>query len=196
MGLRGRSYSSSSIVSFQTIPSVPANSAPRWYAVHVYPQNEKKVVAELERKGINTFLPLREELHRWSDRNQLVQVPLFPCYAFVQLVPTLQHRADVQQTRRVIRLLSTNGEPAPIPDSEIESLQTLLAGKVPVSPYAFLQAGQKVRIRGGSLDGLEGIMVVGGGQRKLILSVNLIQRSVELSIEGYKVEPISAGASG
>jgi transcription antitermination factor NusG len=169
---------------------------PRWYAVHVYPQNEKTVAAELERKGIETFLPLREETHRWSDRNQVVQVPLFPCYAFVHLVPTPQLRAAVQQTQRVIRLLSMNGEPAPIPDSEIESLRILLAGKVPVSPYSFLQAGQKIRIRGGCLDGVEGILVVRGGERKLVLSVNLIQESVELSIEGYKVEPVSASASG
>jgi transcription antitermination factor NusG len=182
--------------SFQIESSVLVNKEARWYAVHVYPQNEKKVVAELERKGIKTFLPLRGERHRWSDRNQLVQVPLFPCYAFVHIVPTPHLRAAVQQTPRVIRLLSPNGEPAPIPDSEIESIRTLLAGNVPVSPYAFLQAGQKVRIRGGCLDGLEGICVDHGGERKLVLSVNLIQQSVELSIEGYKVEPACAGAAG
>ncbi len=150
---------------------------------------------ELERKGIKTCLPLLEEIHRRIYRSQLVQVPLFPCYAFVHLAPTPTLRAAVQQTRRVIRLLSTNGEPAPIPDSEIESLRILLAGKVPVSSYTFLQAGQKVRIRGGCLDGLEGIIVVRGGERKLVLSVNLIQRSVELSIEGYEVEPTFMGAA-
>ena len=163
---------------------------PRWYAVHIYPQNEKTVAAELERRGVTTFLPLRGELHRWSDRDKMVQVPLFPCYAFVHIVPSPEFRSVVQQTRRVIRLLSSNDEPIPIPDSEIELIRSLLAGRVPVSPYAFLQAGQKVRIRGGCLDGLEGILVVRNGERNLVLSVNLIQRSLALSIEGYKVEPL------
>ena len=168
---------------------------PRWYAVHIYPQNEKKVAAELERRGITTFLPLRRERHRWSDRDKMVQVPLFPSYAFVHIAPSPQLRSVVQQTHRVIRLLSANGEPIPIPDSEIESMRNLLAGSVPVSPYAFLQAGQKVRICGGCLDGLEGILVIRNGERNLVLSVNLIQRSLALSIEGYKIEPIYAAPS-
>jgi len=161
-----------------------------WYAVHIYPQNEKKVATELELRGITTFLPLREERHRWSDRNKVVQVPLFPCYAFVHIVPSPELRSVVQQTRRVIRLLSASDEPVPIPDSEIESMKTLVAGKVPVSPYAFLQTGQKVRIRGGCLDGIQGILALRNGERNLVLSVNLIQRSLALSIEGYQVEPI------
>jgi len=162
----------------------------RWYAVHTYPQNEKTVATELERSGIKTFLPLRRERHRWSDRVKVVQVPLFPCYTFVHIVPSPQLRSVVRQTRRVIRLLSANDEPIPIPDSEIESMRSLVAGEVPVTPCEFLQAGQKVRIRGGSLDGLEGILVVGNAERKLVLSVNLIQRSLALSIEGYNVEPM------
>ncbi len=162
----------------------------RWYAVHTYPQNEKKVATELEQRGIKTFLPLRRERHRWSDRVKLVQVPLFPCYTFVHIVPSPQLRSVVRQTRRVIRLLSANDEPIPIPDSEIESMKTLVAGEVPVTPCEFLQAGQKVRICGGSLDGLEGSLVVRNGERKLVLSVNLIQRSLALSLEGYKVEPM------
>jgi transcription antitermination factor NusG len=132
---------------------------PSWYAVHIYPQNEKRVATELQLRGITTFLPLREERHRWSDRTKVVQVPLFPCYAFVYIVPSPELRSTVQQTHRVIRLLSSGDDPVPVPDSEIESMKTLLAGKVTVSPYAFLQAGQKVRVRGGCLDGLEGILV-------------------------------------
>jgi transcription antitermination factor NusG len=161
---------------------------PGWYAVHIYPQNEKKVAAELESRGIATFLPLRKECHQWSDRNKMVQVPLFPCYAFVHIVPSPQLCSLVQQTRRVIRLLSLSDEPVPIPDTEIESMKTLLAGKVPVSPYGFLQAGQKVRVRGGCLNGIEGILAFRNGERNLVLSVNLIQRSLALSIEGYQVE--------
>jgi transcription antitermination factor NusG len=163
----------------------------RWYAVHVYPQNEKKVVSELERRGIKTFLPLRGECHRWSDRNKTVQVPLFPCYAFVHIVPSSQLRSVVRQTRRVIRLLSANDEPIPIPDSEIESIRNLAEGAASVTACDYLQAGQKVRVRGGCLDGLEGILDVRNGKRNLVLSVNLIQRSLAIGIEGYQIDPVS-----
>jgi transcription antitermination factor NusG len=106
------------------------------------------------------------------------------------MAPSAHLRSVIQQTKRVIRLLSANNEPIPIPDSEIERIRSLLAGRVPVSHYAFLQSGQKVRIRGGCLDGLEGILVVRNGERNLVLSVNLIQRSLALSIEGYKIDPL------
>jgi transcription antitermination factor NusG len=162
----------------------------RWYAVHVYPQNEKKVATELERRGIKTFLPLRKECHRWSDRNKTVEVPLFPCYAFVNMVPTPHLRSVVGQTPRVIRVLPANDEPIPIPDSEIESMRSLVEGETLVAPCEYIQAGQKVRVRGGCLEGLEGILDVRDGKRNLILSINIIERSFALSLEGYKVEPL------
>lgn len=163
----------------------------QWYAIHTYSQNEKKVAAELEKRGIETFVPLRSEIHQWSDRKKVVAVPLFPCYAFVRMAATADSYARVVQTPRVLRLLgSDNGRPTPVPDSEIESTRLLTAGNVPLSPYAYLRLGQKVRIRGGALEGVEGIVVGKGENSKLVISVNLIQQSVALSLQGYMVEPV------
>lgn len=160
-----------------------------WYAIQTYAQNEKTAVAELQRRGITTFLPLRVEQHQWSDRRKRIEVPLFPCYAFVQGVASAEFRQSVARTQRVIRLLGTN-EPVPVPDAEIDSLRILVSANASSSPYAFLNVGQRVRIRGGCMDGLDGILVRNDGEDKLVVSINLIQRSVAVHVQGYDLEPL------
>jgi transcription antitermination factor NusG len=160
-----------------------------WYAIQTYPQNEKKVVAELQLKGIPTFLPLKMERHQWSDRRKLIEVPVFPCYAFVQGVASAAFRQAVARTPRMIRLLGTN-EPVPVPDAEIDSLRILVSSNATFSPCAFLKAGQRIRIRGGCMDGLEGVFVSRDGEDKLVVSVSLIQRSLTLNLRGYDIEPV------
>lgn len=167
-----------------------AASEAKWYAVHTYPQNEKKVETELQRRGIATFLPLRSELHRWSDRTKVVQVPLFPCYAFVRIAASPALRRAIVQTPRVIRFLPDNNEPLAVPDAEIESIRTLLKSDVPFSPFAARAAiGQRVRIRGGCLHGVEGTLVDCGGGRKCVVSINLIREAVAVTLDGYAIEP-------
>jgi transcription antitermination factor NusG len=163
----------------------------RWYAIHTYSQNEKKVASELENRSFESFVPFRTEIHQWSDRKKAVPVPLFPCYAFVRMAATAHNCSLVTRIPRVLRLLGAdNGRPTPLPDSEIESTRRLAAGGVPLSPYAYLRIGQKVRIRGGALDGVQGIVVGNDKDCVLVVSVNLIQQSVALSLRGYRVEPI------
>lgn len=170
---------------------IASSSLSCWYAVHTYSQNERMVAAELEKKGVETFLPLQTELHQWSDRKKRVQVPLFSCYAFVRMAATAENCARVLHTPRVLRLLGANNEaPTPVPEPEIESARILAAGNVGLSTHAFLRVGQRVRICGGSLEGVEGIVTGQGDDRKLVVSVNLIQQSVALSLHGYRIEPV------
>jgi transcription antitermination factor NusG len=77
-----------------------------------------------------------------------------------------------------------------IPDREIEAVRTVLEHRVPFEPYSFLQIGERVRIRGGSLDGIEGVLTALDGDQSVVVSVNLIQRSIAVRIRGYKVEPV------
>lgn len=163
----------------------------QWYVVHTYTQNEKKVATELERRGIETFVPFRTEVHQWSDRKKRVSVPLFPGYAFVRMDATADNCVRVTRTPRVLRLLGhDNGRPTPVPDSEIESTRQLVTGDVSLLPHTFLRIGQKVRICGGALEGVQGIVVGNGDDCRLVVSVNLIQQSVALSLRGYSVEPV------
>jgi transcription antitermination factor NusG len=163
---------------------------PQWYAVHTRSQHEKFVVNLLEQRGIETFLPLISEVHRWSDRRKVVQLPLFSCYAFVRirLLPELWYK--VMQTNGVVRFVGSRGEGIPIPDSQIENIRALLSSDVPYTLCPFLQVGQRLRIRGGALDGIEGLLTARNGERTLVISVEPIQRSIAVRIDQYQVEAI------
>jgi len=175
----------------ETCGPVPFASGTCWYAIHTYFQNEKKIVTSLQNAGMETFLPVTTELHQWSDRKKRIDVPLFPGYAFVRMVATVENCARVCHTPRVLRLLGSQPDmPTPVPDAEIDAIRLLTAKRVGLSPHAFLEAGQKVRICGGSLDGVEGVMVRRGNDSSLVVSVNLIHKAVAFNLQGYRVEPI------
>jgi transcription antitermination factor NusG len=176
--------------SFSAPTTAAVGSEAHWYAVHTRARHEKKVAAQLEDKSIETFLPLNTRVHRWSDRSKKVQLPIFPCYTFLRLDGCIRGRLTVLNTPGVLGFVGVRGVGSPIPDKEIEDIQTLLAHNVPCTPYPFLKPGQRVRIRGGCLEGVEGILVSTNGNRNLVISMELIGRSVAVRIEGYDVEPL------
>lgn len=166
-----------------------AAPAAHWYAVQIRYRYEKRAAAQLQRKGVETFLPLRSEIHRWSDRRKPVEVPLFPGYAFVRVDQSFAARQGVLQTGGLIGWVSVGREAAVIPAKQIVDLKKLLAQKVPCSLYPFLRVGQRVRIRGGCLDRLEGVLDQ-RERKSLVISIDCIQRSVAVEVEGYELEMI------
>ncbi len=163
--------------------------AAQWYSVQTRYRFERKVTDQLQRKGLQVFLPLLRELHPWSDRCQPVYVPLFSGYTFVRFELSAGLRLELLHTGGVIGLISARGVAIPIPAKQIDDLQRLLSQKVPCSLHAFLKVGQRVRVRGGCLDGLEGIMEQ-CGEKNLVISIESIQRAVAITIEGYELEMI------
>jgi transcription antitermination factor NusG len=151
-------------------------------------RHEKRVASQLQENRVFTFLPLLQEIHKWSDRKRKVDVPLFSCYTFVCIVPTPENRVQVLQTPGVLGFVGSDRQGTPIPDEEIESLQTAIREKIPFALHPFVSAGKRVRIRGGSLDGVEGILLRQGTDQSLIVSVELLRRSVSIRVEGYDVE--------
>ena len=158
-----------------------------WYAVHTRARHEMRLVERLQERGIHTFLPLIRETHRWSDRKKTVDVPLFGCYVFVRIAPGARERLQVYTTNGVLQIVGTKGEGVPIPDEQIESVRLLLSEKIPYTTHPFLKIGQRVRIRGGAMDGVEGILSARNGDRTLIISVDAIQRTLAVRVEGYHV---------
>src|SRR5271157_2042974 len=150
----------------------------QWYAIHTRAQHEKSVVSHLQGQGLATFLPLVSEVHRWSDRRKVVHLPLFTCYAFVQLRLVPESWAKVMGVTGVLRFVGAGGLGVPIPESQIHAVQALLSSSLSYQVCPFLQVGQRVRIRGGSLDGVEGLLIARNGDRTLIISVEPIQRSL------------------
>jgi transcription antitermination factor NusG len=162
-----------------------------WYAVQTRARNEKAIAERLHEQGLITFLPLVTEVRRWSDRKKKVDLPLFSCYVFVKLLAgNNEERMRVYRTNGVFRIVSMHGEAIPIPDEQIDALRTLVTRQVPWSEHPFLTVGQRVRIRGGSLEGVEGRLLSSNGDRTLIISVDAIQRSLAVRVEGYDVEAI------
>jgi len=161
----------------------------RWYAVYARSRQEKKVNEELQQKGIETFLPLREILSQWKDRKKRVQVPLFGGYLFVRAV-LRQRRVDIMKVSGVVRIVGFDNTPEPIPDEEIQAVQTFLTTTIKYDPYPYLSIGRRVEIRRGALKGLQGILVKKKNRFKFILSVNLIHQSVAVEIDASDVEPV------
>ena len=165
-------------------------SRARWFAVQTRPRFEKKAARELEEKGVEAFLPCHASLRQWSDRRCTVHTPLFPGYVFVNTPHELDARVAVLRTSGVMCFVGIRGVATPIPEEEIIAIKTLEREKVPFEPYPFLEIGERVRICGGSLDGIKGILTGIRGDQSLVISVDLIQKSIALRVSGYRVEAI------
>jgi transcription termination/antitermination protein NusG len=172
------------------LPLVAGDEVEQWFALQTRARHEKVVSQRLRDKGVATFLPLVRGVHRWSDRRKIVELPLFSCYVFARLLPRNEHRVRVLQLDGVLRFVGSGGQAIPIPEDQIDAVRKLVAEQLPYCSYPFLKIGQRVRIRGGSLDGVEGILTSRSGDRTLVVSLDAIQRSLAVRIEGYDVEPI------
>jgi len=161
-----------------------------WFAIQTFARHEKHVATELELKGVDSYLPIVTRLHQWSDRRKQVGLPLFPCYIFVHIFPSPEHRVQVLQVSGVIGFVGGTRQGVAIPDGQIEDIRTLLKNKISLDPYPFLKIGQRVRILGGSLSGIEGILIRRNGTRRLVISVDSLERSLSLCVEGLEVEGI------
>jgi transcription antitermination factor NusG len=162
----------------------------QWYAVQTRSRHERTVTALLRGNGIQTYLPLVREVHRWSDRRKLVEVPLFPGYAFIRSSGSAEVASRVVRLDGVVSLVGSGPCGTPIPDKQIEAIQTLLDHDLPYVNHPFLRVGQRVRIQGGALDGVEGILLARKGENRLVLSIEMIQRSIAVPIEGYDVQVV------
>lgn len=169
-----------------------ANSTvePQWYAIHTRSQHEKSVSTQLQDQGITTFLPLVTELHRWSDRRKVVQLPLFSCYTFLHMPFVPELWAKVLRIGGVLGFVGVRGQGVSIPEKQIESIRTLQGINAPYTLCPFLKVGQQVRVRGGVLDGIEGILVSRNGDRTLVISVEPIHRSLAVQLGDYQVEAV------
>jgi transcription termination/antitermination protein NusG len=165
-----------------------SDSDARWYAIRTRSRHEKMVSEQLEQQGIETFLPLVKRTHKWSDRIKEVELPLFGGYNFVRVVFSSPERLRVLQAHGVVGFVGIQGVGTAIPESQIQDIRTLLASKVPFEEHPFLRVGQRVRIRGGCLDGVEGVLAAQNGNQSLMIALEPIQRSLSICIQGYALE--------
>jgi len=163
-----------------------------WYAIYIRSRHEQKAKDRLLKKNIETFLPLIERWSRRKDRRKRIHLPLFPGYLFVRTGMDAHTHLEILKTDSVVRILGNDGQPAPIPDEQIDALQVLMKNKISIAPWPYLKEGMRVRVVHGPLIGIEGILLkTKPNKHRLVLSVDLLQESVSVEIDESDVEPIS-----
>jgi transcription antitermination factor NusG len=165
------------------LASLAGELEPRWYAVYTCAHREKNIAEQFGQRSIEQFLPLYEAVHRWKDRRVRLQLPLFPSYVFVRIA--LGDQLKVLKTPGVVRLVSFNGRPVPLPELEISALQRGLSSGLRAEPHPGLTTGRRVRIKAGPLCGLMGKLVRRKENYRIVISVDSINRSIlcEVSLE-------------
>jgi len=154
---------------------------PRWYAVYTCANHEKRVAEQFAGRGVEHFLPQYESVRRWKDRRVHLQLPLFPGYLFVHMVG--QERFRVLQVPGVVRMVGFNGSPTPMPEEDLERVREFLGHGLRAEPHPYLCAGRRARVVRGPLTGIEGIILRRKNRSRLVLSFDLIRRSMAIEID-------------
>jgi transcription antitermination factor NusG len=165
-----------------------AASQRRWFAVYTISRHEKQVARHLEQRQIDHFLPVYRAQHKWKDGSRAtLDLPLFPGYLFVRIFA--RDRVGVLEVPGVVSMIGTGPRPAPLPDFEVDALR---AGLDPtrVEPHPLLTVGQRVRIKVGSLAGLEGIVIRKKSGLRVVLTLDLLMQSIAIEVDGEDVEPV------
>jgi transcription antitermination factor NusG len=168
----------------------------QWHVLYTRHQHEKPVARILSSKGHEVFLPLYTATRRWQDRTKQLLLPLFPCYVFIR--GWMDSQLHVLSTPGVFAIVGWAGQPATIPDAQIEGVRRIVESSVRVEPYPYLKCGDRVRIQSGTLQGLEGILVRKKNLSRLIISLEMLGRSAAVEIDISCLErlgpsPIPAG---
>jgi transcription antitermination factor NusG len=165
-----------------------ATEPAEWFALYTRSRHEQLVKRLLDGKGIENFLPLYERMSQWTDRKKKLSLPLFPGYLFVHIAS--RNRLEVLKTPGAIYIVGNGMDLLPIPEEQIASIQSLVQKGLRYDPYPYIEIGSRVRIKDGPLNGLEGILVRKKRRSCLVISVDIIQRSVSVEMDGWKVERI------
>lgn len=167
---------------------------PAWYAVSVRSNFERIVAHSLGQKGYEILLPTYLSKRRWSDRTKSVECALFPGYLFCHM--DLGQRVPLLNTAGVASILGSGRLPLPVRESEIAAIRRIVDSGLPATPWPFLKTGQAVQITHGPLAGVEGIVVTIKNRTRLVVSVELLQRSLTVEIEREWAEPMPCAYTG
>ena len=164
-----------------------------WYAVHTKSRHEYKAHTGLTQKNLKTFLPEMEVWSKRKDRKKKISVPLFPGYLFVEASLDNETKLTILKTAGVVRILGKkeNSEPLPVPEAKIIAIQRLINKKVEIFSMQYPQDGEPARIMDGPFAGIEGTVIKSDLEKELfVISIDLMQRSVAIKLEGFQISKI------
>lgn len=157
-----------------------------WYAAYTRPRHERAVVASLAQCGYETVYPSYSVASRWSDRVKRIESPLFPGYVFVRCDALL--RLPVLKTPGLLYLVGDGIRPLPVPDAEVENLQRAMRSHARMQPVPHLNEGEQVYVGRGPLAGLSGFLLAWRNSLRVVISVELLARSVAVEVEAAWLE--------
>jgi transcriptional antiterminator RfaH len=156
-----------------------------WFALRVFSRAEFSVENRLASQGVQVFLPAVQEQTRWSDRTQIISRPLLPGYLFIKVDPAGLPGVFVPG---VIEILKTDNRAAAIPAEEIDQLRrAIVASRKPVAECPYV-AGDKVTVARGPMAGSTGIVQRTKAATRLVISIEILHRSVSVEIAAEDVE--------
>jgi len=165
---------------------VEASGISAWHALHTKHQHEKSIANILSDRGFEVFCPTYPELHRWKDRRKEVTLPLFPGYLF--FANGLDRKLDLLSAPGVCAIVSFGNTPALVPELEIAAIRCAMRSSCTMEPHPFLKEGDKVRMKCGPLAGVEGILQKRKEGYRLVLSVELLGRSVAVEVDQCDIQ--------
>jgi len=157
-----------------------------WYAIWTRSRHEKSVSDQLARKGVEAFLPTITRWSRWKDRKKQIAWPLFPGYCFARFEAA--DRLPILKCAGVVNIVSFDGEPAPIPEFEINGIRRLVESDLLYDPCPLIREGMMVEVVHGPLRGVIGRLVRKGAHARLVLSVDLIGQAVSVEVDAADVK--------
>ncbi len=161
-----------------------SNLISRWFAFYVFPHCEKNVYADLIHLGFDAYLPVRKEIHQWSDRKKSIETPLFTSYVFAKIFRE-DYYSKIKFIEKIVKIVDIGGEIISIPEGEMNGLKKICESNYTIAsePIGDLQAGDQVRLNSGPLKGLEGKVVLHSGKSKFAFELNLMKRMLILEID-------------
>ena len=163
----------------------PSPDDARWFALWTRSRHEQVVREQLEQKRIESFLPTVTRWSRWKDRKKKIDWPLFPGYCFARFVPG--DRLPILKCTGVVSIVSVEGEPAPIPEREIDGIRQLVESDFAYDPCPMIHEGMMVEVMHGPLKGVVGRLVRKNEKARLVLSVDLIGQAVSVEVDAADV---------
>ena len=161
----------------------------QWYALTVRHQHERTAKAALQSKRLDTLVPSYEVRNRWSDRDKALTLPLFSGYVFCRFDNA--DRVTVLNTPGVRGIVGFGGRAAAIDAREIEAIERMSASGVALSPWPYLKPGDAVRVERGPLRGMMGTLIREKDKCRLVIGVELLQRSIAAEVALEEIVPIA-----
>jgi transcription antitermination factor NusG len=166
----------------------------QWFAAWTRSHCEQLVHDQLMGKGFHAFLPTIRTWSRRGGTRHLIPLPMFPGYVFLRHAMDKHSYVEVLKTRGLVRILGERWDRlAPVSDAEMDAIERIVSTELPILPHPYLREGQRVRITDGPLAGVEGILVHSKPNKGvLVLSVDLLQRSVAVEMDCTRVVPVTS----